>query len=48
MCPTCFTFHYRQTSESATKHVVSQDLWTKLAANLFQMNGRDSSLILKL
>ena len=39
ICPTCLTFCNRQPREPAIKHLVPQELWTKLAADLFQFYG---------
>ena len=34
-CLTCLTFRNRQRSEPTIKHLVPQEPWTKLAADLF-------------
>ena len=38
-CPTCLFFRSRQPTEPLIKHPVPQELWTKLAADLFRLYG---------
>ena len=44
-CPTCLTYRNRQPNETPIKHEISDDPWTKCAAELFRLQGHYYLLI---